>query len=780
MSVTVDIEGQQVIISDVATEATLQKLVDKMGGASSPFGQETVKAGKEYVKTQKEGAKTNTLVKKELTGLGRGASDAASELDKAADASRGFADKFTGFFSKVANAGKDVVEFGASIQGQGLNLDKLGSGVKTLGDSFGAIGAFGGALGGAMVAHTANLMDTFQGLSTTGAMFTNDLFELENVAARSYLSLDEMTGMIRENSEALATFGGSAKLGAKRFAELNLGLQQTYRTELRQLGYGAKESADMLASFVAVNARNAHFGTMSTQQQTAAAAGFAKEMNLMASLTGQDRKQLADKLAQDKRRSDVELKLSRMGQEEQTRARQAFQALEHQFGANSPVLEAFRAKFLGQDVVIGNPAANMLLSGAEPMGVALNQVADGISSGNMTIKGMFELLSKTAKDQIESGRSMEGMAPYSEFAKTMTDISEGSLSLAKRHQEVVTKFNGDYAAFFKAQETNLDKTGKGIVDIQMAVEDAGKVVRTTMNDMTKTAASQFVGAVGTIKDAIIKAIGDDEFAKDIKSTSTNMNALAGSSHALVKGFEALAKKMPGMFGTAAGLTDDVAKTAGAGAALKEVGKKAAAEVAEKSAMGMAKWIKGIPIIASLVDGGLNTFEAVQQGKGYGAAGLEGAASAGGSFFGGMKGATAGAAIGAFGGPVGIALGALIGGAGGAFLGSQTGELVAELLTGGGDTVDRIKGLFGFQSGGIITQPTLAMLGEGGTDEAVVNLGPSGKIGVEGIDTAPLSDATNAMRKSLDVNAQVAGYSAQMLIEMKKFNANMDRLRTTMQ
>jgi hypothetical protein len=775
MAVEIDIEGQRVVISDVATEATLQKLVDKLGGTQSPFGQEAIKAGKEYTRQQKENTNQGKQTTVQLKGLGKQAGDAASELDRAAEASRTFSEKFTGFFTKIATASKDVIQFGASVQGQGLSLSKVGQGVDQFGSSLGPIAAAFGAFGGAMIAHTANLVDTFQGLSTTGAMFTNDLFELENVAARSYLSLDEMTGMIRENSEALATFGGSAKLGAKRFAELNLGLQSTYRNELRQLGYGAKESADMLASFVAVNARNAHFGTMSTQQQTAAAAGFAKEMNLMASLTGQDRKQLADKLAKDKRRADVELKLSRMGTEEAGRARQAFQALEQQFGANSPVLEAFRAKFLGQDVVIGNPAANMLLSGAEPMGVALGQIATGMSEGNMTVKGAFELLSKTASKQIDANKSLEGLAPYSEFAMTMTQISEGSLGLAKRHQEVVTKFNGDYAAFFKAQETNLDKTSQGIIKLTQTVEDAGAAVRTTMNSMTKSSMTAIVGAIDEVTGAIKKALTDSDYMTSLSNATTSMNAVSTAGHGASKALGKLAEKIASSgAGKVAGSADDVA------GGMAAMSKQVATDVAAKSATSLSKWIKGIPILGALVDGGATALEAVSEGKSTGRAAVEGTVTAGGSWAGGAAGSAlaAKAALPLLAlGPAGIlAYGAAVlgGGVAGGLAGSTGGEMLGEWLG------EKLGGIFGFADGGVIKQPTLALLGEAGKDEAVVNLGPSGKIGVEGIDTAPLADATNAMRKSLDVNAQVAGYSAQMLIEMKKFNANMDRLRTTMQ
>lgn len=778
MAVEIDIEGQRVVISDVATEATLQKLVDKMGGAQSPFGQETVKAGKEFVKQQKESTTTGKKATVELKGLASQAGDAATELDKAADKARGFRNKIGGFFDKLSDAATDVVKFGASMQGQGLGLKELGQSADALSASLPKILTPLGAFGGAMIAHTANLMDTFQGLSSTGAMFADSMFDLETVAANSYLRLDEMVGVVKENSEALSVFGGSTKLGAKRFAELSVALQNTYRRDLRMLGMGAQESSEMLASFVAINARNAAFGTMSTKQQTAAAAGFAKEMNMMASLTGQDRKQLANKLAQDRRRSDVELKLSRMTGAEQTRARQAFQALEQQFGANSPVLEAFRAKFLGQDVVIGNPAANMLLSGSEPIGVALNTVADGLNNGSMTITGMFETLSKAAKDQIASGRSMEGLAPFSDFAKTMTDISEGSLALAKRHQEVVTKFNGDYAAFFKAQETNLDKTSKGIISLGMATEDVGKFTRNALNEATKSSLGLITDVVTGVHAAITKALGDDTYMTSIKDTSKNMSSIAGSSHGLALAFAKLKDAMPKLFGVAASGADDVAKTGGALAGVKEASKKAALEVAESSAGTMSKFFRGIPLIASLVDGGLTGLDAHKSGKSVGGSAVEGGLTAGASFFGGLAGAKYGAALGIAGGPVGMLLGGLIGGGLGAFTAGKGGELVGELLTGGGDLKDSLFNMLGigdkpagFAQGGMVRQPSLAMIGDrnisNSEGEVVI---PFGKSGVKAdIDLSAINNLSDNVGKLVSALSKQGDTSEELLYEFRAGN-----------
>ena len=412
MAVNLIIDGQQFELAGAATEETLHRLLEKM----EKSGGNSMDSAKKAAKNIEDLSKSTTNTTIELKGMSKAADDFADELDDAADAASSFSSKAGNFVKKLMDGATSVVQFGSSTAGVGYNLEQMGKNADSLASSFPVFGTLLGAAGGAMIGHAANLEDTFRGLSSTGAMFSNSFFELERTAANSYMSLAEMTSVIRSNSEALAAFGGSTRLGAKRFAEMNIVMQNTYRRELREFGLSASEGAEMLAIFTAANARNMNFSTLSTQQQAAAGANFAKEMTLLASLTGQDRKAMAQKLASDQRRSDVELKMSRMDGEAQTRARQAFLALETEFGANSPVLEAFRAKFLGQDVVIGNPAANMLLAGSQPLGAALNDVAGKLSNGSITIDQVVKTLAGSAQAQIDANKNLEVNAPSNQFS----------------------------------------------------------------------------------------------------------------------------------------------------------------------------------------------------------------------------------------------------------------------------------------------------------------------------------------------------------------------------
>ena len=57
--------------------------------------------------------------------------------------------------------------------------------------------------------------------------------------------------------------------------------------------------------------RNTQSQGMSVRQQTQAAANFSEEITKLATLTGQDRKALAEKMAREKQAADIEIKLSK-------------------------------------------------------------------------------------------------------------------------------------------------------------------------------------------------------------------------------------------------------------------------------------------------------------------------------------------------------------------------------------------------------------------------------------------------------------------------------------
>lgn len=136
--------------------------------------------------------------------------------------------------------------------------------------------------------------------------------------------------------------------------------------------------------------------------------------------------------------------------------------------------------------------------------------------------------------------------------------------------------------------------------------------------------------------------------------------------------------------------------------------------------GMPKGLKGGGGALSLLFAGMEFSGRKSEGQSNLQAGVGTAASVAGGLAGAKGGAAAGAAIGAMFGGFGAVPGALIGGLIGGIGGSMLAGGAADMATGANN-------VGGFSSGGIITKPTLSMMGEGHKKEGVFPLeGKEGK------------------------------------------------------
>ena len=748
MAVNLIIDGQSFELQGAASEETLGRLLDKIEGVSTSNTENFKKAGKDISDMAKSG-KAFTL---NLDAATDKVDTFSEELDEAAEASRSFTSKMTGFLGKLVDGASSVIKFGASTAGVGMNLEGLGKNVEGLASHFKFVGPLAGAFGGAMIAHSANLQDTFRGLSSTGAMFSNSFFELERVAANSHISLAQMTSLVRSNSEALQMFGGSARLGAKRFSEILVEAQR-FRGEFRNLGLSGEDAADMLMSFTAANARNSAFTTLTTQQQAAAGANFAKEMTLLASLTGQDRKILAQDLATKQRRADVEMKLSRMDPIAQTNARAIFSTIEKRFGANSSAMEAFRAKFLGQGVVIGDPAANMLLQGTMPLGVALNETADRLNAGNLSIGDFVKAMASQAAAQEAYGRDAEQLAPFNEFSMNVVSMGVGMRSFTKTAETVAKEFGGNFDKFLESQKPELDKASQSIVATGLLAEDIGKSTRLLFNSLTEKTVTVIADGITALKDALADAT-PEELGKFKATTVGATGALTGFS----KIVNDIVQKMQGVAPTVGNTIDEATKVVSNAATGSSV-KAPPGPLLKGATSVLGSFLKKLPYIGAALTGGVTAAETGSVGEGIGAGG------------GSLGGGAIGASVGMLGGP----LLAIVGG----IVGSFIGEALGQGVTSGGERFGTLGKLFnygkdalGFEDGGIVRQPTLAMIGEGQSDEAVIPLQNNRNVPVN-MDMSAIEKLAQKIDRLAD--ASTGGYDPTMTMEMRKFNRNAEKM-----
>ena len=755
MAVEIDIDGNRVTLNDVATEETLKRLLDVMerqGGSSS---------GTSFVKDAatgiKDTTKANKKLKVELNGLTKSADDLAEELDDAADSAGGFGNKLLGFAQKIGDAAADVLKFAGNTAGAGLSMKEVGGFAESMGNKLPIFGAALGTGAGVVIGHTANLADSFDQLTRTGAAFTGNLFDIERAAANSYLSLEQFGGIIRENSASLAVFGGTSKLGVQRFVTLNQELQKTSRERLRYLGISAEESAELLGEYMTMQQRNTQFQGMSVRQQTMAAANFSEEITKLATLTGQDRKALAEKMAREKQAADIEIKLSQMGSEASAKSRAAIELLKDKFGEVPGAMDLLTQGFRGLSVGATEEGNKLLQS---PIGQQINAIGQQLRTGTGDVSTvMTQMQGAFAKHTQDFGQlgDLSGVSPFAEQMSKAQFAAQGF----QQQLDVLNKdFGGNVQKFLESLKPDPEAITKNVKDSQMLIEDAGKTVRLGINTFSETAVAPMAEALSKLKTKLdnfdISDPGTKEAMGDFKEkTQLASGAAAGLAKAAKEAAKALLKVAPGA-------ADDVAKAGLTAAATG--GAKGLAKVAGAGALGASSsLLSKIPILGALISGGV-TYATSDQDTQVGKV-AEAAGSAGGGLAGALGGAAAGAAIGSAVPIVGTAIGGIVGG----ILGGIGGDFLGKKVMGG------FADAFGFETGGIVRQPTLSMIGEGATDEAVVPLANNRNVPVD-IDLSAIDNLTKSVEKLVQLQGG-KGDNSDVVQELKNLNRKTGQIIT---
>lgn len=755
MAVEIDIDGNRVTLNDVATEETLKRLLDVMerqGGSSS--GTSFVKEASAGLKDTAKGTKK---LKVELNGLTKSADDLAEELDDAADSAGGFGNKLMGFAQKIGDAAADVLKFAGNTAGAGLSMKEVGGFAESMGNKLPIFGAALGTGAGVVIGHTANLADSFDQLTRTGAAFSGNLFDIERAAANSYLSLEQFGGIIRENSASLAVFGGTSKLGVQRFVTLNQELQKTSRERLRYLGISAEESAELLGEYMTMQQRNTQFQGMSVRQQTMAAANFSEEITKLATLTGQDRKALAEKMAREKQAADIEIKLSQMSGEASAKSRAAIELLKDKFGEVPGAMDLLTQGFRGLSVGATEEGNKLLQS---PIGQQINAIGQQLRTGTGDVSTvMTQMQGAFAKHTQDFGQlgDLSGVSPFAEQMSKAQFAAQGF----QQQLDVLNKdFGGNVEKFLASLAPDPEAITKNVKDSQMLIEDAGKTVRLGINTFSESVVGPMSEALSKLKTKLdnfdISDPATKEAMVDFKdNTILASGAAAGLAKAAKEAAKALLKVAPGA-------ADDVAK-AGLTAAASG-GAKGLAKVAGAGALGASSsLLSKIPILGALISGGV-TYATSDQDTQVGKV-AEAAGSAGGGLAGALGGAAAGAAIGSAVPIVGTAIGGIVGG----ILGGIGGDFLGKKVMGG------FADAFGFETGGIVRQPTLSMIGEGATDEAVVPLANNRNVPVD-IDLSAIDNLTKSVEKLVQLQGG-KGDNRDVVQELKNLNRKTGQIIT---
>lgn len=217
--------------------------------------------------------------------------------------------------------------FVKSINSAGGSLTGFSDTVLKVIPKIGGLGTALSSLGSGAVAYLEDTMGTFSNLSKMGASLSGDLGAFRKAAADTRMTLDDLAGMVANNSEALAGLGPGVSGGVRQFQQLSKTMMEGGTIDqFMRLGFTVEEANEFLLENTNMLNRQARLESMTRPQQLASAVEFAKQLDIMAKLTGRNARELREETRQRMSAGDTVATARLLEMQGVTGASQALQA----------------------------------------------------------------------------------------------------------------------------------------------------------------------------------------------------------------------------------------------------------------------------------------------------------------------------------------------------------------------------------------------------------------------------------------------------------------------
>lgn len=447
-SVYVDIPGIGTVeAKNAASEATLQAILKAMKGVQQ--------------NTSGKGGGTDAGGAGGTGGGGKG----VNALNAAAhNAGVGFK-KLTGTLKTVAGV---VVGFGEATTGVIQSFANVGDSVENAASVFKSIPLVGTMFSAVATAAT-KVTDSFQAATASGATFGGSIQQFAGSASAAGMTMDKFAQLISKNGEALRLLGGDTATGAKRFAAISKTLR-TSSNELYNLGYSTEDVNQGMANYTKYLGSTGKLGNQTNAQLAAGTKTYLKEMDLLAKVTGESRKDQEDARAKLLNDAQFQGKVANMSAD----AGKAF--------ANTVNMLPPGLRDVAKDIMVTGTATteeSQKFMAMMPKSAALMQKYAAITDAGGTItaemqnelNNMLAAEGKSAKQQYASiGKYNKDMAGVYMNTVQASNIQTDTMKNATKEQKAAAEKQATLAA---AMEKNKQALSELSNTFQLALANSG-------------------------------------------------------------------------------------------------------------------------------------------------------------------------------------------------------------------------------------------------------------------------------------------------------------------
>ena len=460
------------------------------------------------------------------------------------------------FAGAMLQGTQSVTGFAESAGAIVKNLPGLGPIIKTIGVE--------------AIKYIETSQKSFNALAKAGMGFEGNLGALNRAAAATRMPLDQFTKLVGNNSANLAAFGAGTTEGAKRFSQLSNAMFEGGAIDnFMALGYSIEEANEFLLDNTALQRRSGRFQAMTAREQAASAANMAKEMDIIAKLTGKQVKDIKNEMMERQNTGATQAKLRLLEKQGVAGATDAYNAAQKGLQAGPKVLGNLMDDLLQTGVPMSEATANFAATNKEAYALA-KQAAEATKAGNVEeAQRLSEAAAAAALKYADSeaGLRLSTLSQVSSIAEGQAQALEevgGTIDALNERARQMEKATGRVAstqeAFANLMEELRTESEKQVAlqapqqqalkfmnEATQGLANSSKVARDGVAGLIETNTA-FTGALGKAATSITEAFDPEslshlaDFASKINSEATKFQEKADTGVSNDATSEELSKK----------------------------------------------------------------------------------------------------------------------------------------------------------------------------------------------------------------------------------------------
>jgi len=384
----------------------------------------------------------------------------------------------------------------------------------------------------------ANYIDsnvsTWRELSSVGASFNNSLFDMISSAANSGMELDDYSKMIMRNSEQLARFGGTVTNGAKFVGEFSKTFRRDLGSRFFEMGFTIEDVNESLIGFMSLESRRSANGLKADRKTQASAASYILQLDKLAKLTGEERKQLADRISQQQTDAGIAARINSLQGAQQENLQSAIAFFDSQLPGVSDgfkdLMDGVAQTDLGKALETAIPGIGQYMqqvfTGEEDINEVLSALQDRFGPALSNFSSGF------SKAQIDQMRMQGGVTgALAELMDSLYQFNQVSQLSAEEMAEEQNRRNAVTSAFGKFEQAVIDLR-RMFVDFfyDFSMEEGGlfdafsglsEVVGELFGSGTKSLKGAGISITGWLKDLMRGLFGRNGFVTQAIKTFTD-------------------------------------------------------------------------------------------------------------------------------------------------------------------------------------------------------------------------------------------------------------------